>query len=61
MVKLFMILMVGLFGGSGFIVAVFLFIMYLGSIKMYDVPYLYPIFPFDYNELRKVLFRGVSH
>lgn len=58
--KIFFILMVGLLGGSGFIIAFYIFIMYLGSIKMFDVPYLYPLFPFDYQELKKVLFRKVN-
>ena len=60
MVKLLLILAVGLFGTSGFIVGVYLFIMYLGSIKLLNTPYLYPLFPFNYKELNKVLFRGVS-
>lgn len=60
MVKVAMILMVGFLGGSGFIISAYLFIMFLGSIKMYDVPYLYPLFPYDYKEMNKVIFRGVS-
>jgi stage V sporulation protein AF len=52
--------MVGFFGGSGFLIGVYLFVIFLASIKIYDVPYLYPLFPFDINELRKVVFRGVS-
>lgn len=60
MVKIFLILMVGFFGGGGFIIGIYLLIMFLGSIKMFDVPYLYPLYPFDFNEIRKVVFRGVS-
>ena len=60
MIKIFLILMVGFLGGSGFMIGTFLFIMLLGSIKMFDVPYLYPLFPFDYKELNKVVFRSVS-
>lgn len=59
-IKILFILMVGLLGGSGFIIATYLFVMLLGSIKMFDVPYLYPLFPYDFKELNKVLFRGVS-
>ena len=58
-VKIFFILMVGIFSGSGFIIALYLFIMLLGAIKVFDVPYLYPLYPFDYRELKKVIFRGV--
>lgn len=60
LIKLFLILMVGLFSGSGFIIGVYLFIMLLGAIKMFDVPYLYPLYPFDLNELKKVLIRTVK-
>ena len=60
MIKVAMILMVGFFGGTGFILSIYLFVMFLGSIKMYDVPYLYPLFPYDYKEFNKVIFRGVS-
>lgn len=60
MTKIFMILMVGFLGGAGFMIALFIFVMYLGSIKMFDVPYLYPLFPFDYKEMSKVIFRGKS-
>lgn len=60
MVKLFMILMVGFLSGAGFMISLFIFVMYLGSIKMFDVPYLYPLFPFDYKEMNKVIFRASS-
>ena len=59
LVKLFFIIMVGLLSGSGFIVGVYLFIMLLGSVKMFDVPYLYPLFPLDVCEFKKVVFRKV--
>ena len=59
LVKIFFIIMVGLFSGSGFIIAIYLFVMLLGSIKMFDVPYLYPLYPFDFIELKKVVFRKV--
>ena len=59
MVKIFLILMVGLLSGVGFMLGVYLFVMMLGSIKMFDVPYLYPLYPFDLNELKKVIFRNV--
>ncbi len=60
MVKITMILMVGLLGGSGFIISIYLLMMFIGSIKMYDVPYFYPLFPYDYKEFNKVIFRGFS-
>lgn len=60
-IKIFLILMVGFLGGSGFMIGTYLFIMFLGSIKMFDVPYFYPLFPYDHKELKKVIFRGISH
>lgn len=60
MVKIFLIMIVGLLGGSGFIIGIYFFVMLLASVKMFDVPYLYPLFPFDFIEFRKVVFRGVS-
>ena len=57
MVKIFFIFFVGFFGGAGFIVAFYLFVMYLANIKLFQLPYLYPLFPFDYKELHKVIFR----
>ena len=57
LVKIFLILMVGFFGGIGFMIGVYIFVILLGSIKMFDVPYLYPLFPFDLKEINKVLFR----
>jgi stage V sporulation protein AF len=59
-VKLILIVLVGLFGGAGFIIGVYLLIMFLGSISLFEVPYLYPLFPFDYDEYKKVIFRGIS-
>lgn len=60
MVKMFFILMVGIFGGSGFIIGIYLLVLYIANIKLFDVPYLYPFFPLDCKELYKVLFRGIS-
>ena len=59
-VKLILIVIVGLFGGAGFIIGVYLLIMFLGSISLFELPYLYPFFPFDYDEYKKVIFRGIS-
>ena len=59
-VKLILIVLVGLFGGAGFIIGVYLLIMFLGSISLFELPYLYPLFPFDYDEYKKVIFRGIS-
>ena len=57
LVKLLLILSVGFFGASGFIVCTTLLIVLLGAIKTYGMPYLYPLLPFDYKEFLKVIFR----
>ena len=57
MVKLSLILLVGLFGASGFLIGFTLLIVLLGAIKTYGMPYLYPLIPFDYKEFLKVIFR----
>ena len=57
MVKLGLILLVGFFGASGFLVGFTLLIVLLGAIKTYEMPYLYPLIPFDYKEFLKVIFR----
>ena len=56
-VKLSLILLVGLFGASGFLIGFTLLIVLLGAIKTYGMPYLYPLIPFDYKEFLKVIFR----
>ncbi len=58
LVKLFLIVIVGLFGSIGFIVSFTLLVVLLGSIKIYGMPYLYPLLPFDYKEFCKVVFRS---
>jgi len=57
LVKLGLILLVGLFGASGFLIGFTLLVVLLGAIKTYGMPYLYPLIPFDYKEFLKVIFR----
>ena len=57
LVKLILILLVGFFGSIGFIVGFTSLIVLLGAIKTYEMPYLYPLLPFDYKEFLKVIFR----
>jgi len=57
LVKLILILIVGLFGATGFIIGFTMLVILLGAIKTYGVPYLYPLMPFDYKEFLKILFR----
>lgn len=56
--KLFFLLMIYLFGFVGFIIGFVLWIIYLSSLKSFKHPYLYPLIPFDFKRLLKVLFRS---
>lgn len=56
-IKLLLILIVGLFGATGFIISFTLLVVLLGAIKTYGMPYLYPLLPFDYKQFLKVIFR----
>lgn len=56
--KLFFLIMIYLFGLAGFIIAVILWIIYLSSLKSFKQPYFYPLIPFDFKRLLKVLFRS---
>lgn len=58
LVKLILILLVGFFGSTGFILGFTLLIVLLGAIKTYGMPYLYPLIPFDYKQFFKVIFRS---
>lgn len=57
LIKLCLILVVGLFGSSGFIIGFTLLVLLLGAIKTYGMPYLYPLIPFNYKDFIKVIFR----
>ncbi len=56
-IKLLLILVVGLFGSIGFLIGFTILVLMLGAIKIYGMPYLYPLLPFDCKEFLKVLFR----
>ena len=49
--KMFLIILVGLFRKTGFLIGMFLLFLYLVSIKVFSVPYLYPFIPFDYKSV----------
>ena len=56
-VKLLLIMIVGLFGAIGFLIGFTVLVLLLGAIKIYGMPYLYPLLPFNYKEFLKVIFR----
>ena len=57
LVKLVFLLVIMLFGYIGFIVIVVLWIIYLACLKSLDRPYLYPLIPFNWYDLKQILVR----
>jgi stage V sporulation protein AF len=55
--KMFLIILVGLFRKTGFLIGMFLLFLYLVSIKVFSVPYLYPFIPFDYKKCLSLFYR----
>lgn len=55
--KLLFIVVIYFFGTIGFIVFLILWIIYLSSLKSFGRPYMYPLIPFDFKALMRVLFR----
>ena len=55
--KLLFLCVIMLFGYIGFIVIVILWVVYLGSMKSLNRRYLYPLFPFNWAELKQILVR----
>lgn len=57
MTRLFFIAAVAVFGPVGFVVAVLLLFFYLVRLNPFDVPYLWPLVPFDFASLCTILIR----
>jgi stage V sporulation protein AF len=59
--KIVLIILVGLFHKVGFLLGMFALFMYLVSIKVFGVPYLYPLVPFDFKKFINLFFRSSSN
>jgi len=57
LISFILIVITCLFGCSGFLVSLILLFIYLVSVKVFDVPYLYPLCPFDYKKFVNLLVR----
>ena len=55
-----LIIVTALFGKNGFIVFTLLLFLYLTSLKVWSVPYLYPICPFDAKLTGSIFFRKAA-
>lgn len=55
--QLGIIVLTGIFGLLGFVVAVTLFVLLLARTNSFGVPYLWPFFPFDWNGFLAIVFR----
>lgn len=59
--KIFLIIMVGFLHKTGFLIGMFLLFIYLISIKVFNIPYLYPFIPFDYKKCFSLFYRASKH
>lgn len=57
LVRIFLLLMVYLFGAPGFIIGTFLFMLYLILTRSLNTPYFYPFIPFNAREMKSILIR----
>jgi stage V sporulation protein AF len=58
LVRIMLILLTAWLGVIGFVGGTTLWIILLARMKSFDVPYLYPLIPFNYRAMRDVLFRS---
>ncbi|TDQ41694.1 spore germination protein [Aureibacillus halotolerans] len=56
--RIFLLLTTGLFGVVGFVVGVTFWVLFLVRLKGFDVPYLWPLLPFNREALKDVLLRA---
>ena len=57
-IRVVFLLIAALFGAGGYIVGITLWLMLLSSMSVMNVPYLWPLIPFDYRAMRDVLLRA---
>jgi len=57
MVRLFLLVVVAIFGGPGLIVGTTLYILFLTFQRSYNSPYLWPFIPFNAKAMAAILFR----
>lgn len=55
--KLLFLVVIMVFGYIGFIVILVLWVVYLAMMRSLDRPYLYPLIPFNWHELKQILVR----
>lgn len=58
LVSLILLLLVAFFQMEGLLIGFILLFLYLVSIKTFNVPYLYPLVPFDFKKLFRFMFRN---
>lgn len=60
-VQLALIIIVALFSMTGFVIALILLFLYLVQIKTFEVPYLSPLIPFSYKDIKSVFIREAAN
>lgn len=58
--KIILIIIIGFFEKTGFLIAITVHFMYMLTIKVFDIPYLYPICPFNFKKCRNIFFRPLA-
>lgn len=58
LVRLFLLTLTALFQETGFTIGLFLWILFLTSMKSYSTPYLWPFIPFNIRAFRDILIRS---
>lgn len=56
--KLLLLVLIALFGVFGLIGGLLILIIYLATLKSFDRPYLYPLIPFNFKQLKKQIIRA---
>ncbi len=60
-VSIALVIISSIFGTIGFIIATTILFLYLVQIKVFNLPYLYPLCPFDYRSFKNVFVRESAH
>ncbi|HWO77634.1 MAG TPA: spore germination protein [Bacillus sp. (in: firmicutes)] len=58
LVRIFILFSTALFGVYGFVISTTIWILWLTSVRSFNVPYMWPFIPFNYKAFRDVLIRS---
>ncbi|WP_163970003.1 spore germination protein [Oceanobacillus halotolerans] len=58
LIRIFLLLVTGMFGAIGYIVGITLWILHLVNMNSFRIPYLWPFMPFSYRAFRDIFIRS---